>query len=469
MSQLELELKADNSQTASVLSWRDEIESGSVLFSLPLSSFFSGQGNSREYIEASGYVLKTVWFGVLTWFSFWFLKPYLLQLYLQGGLQDKEAPSSPAPSITLSQSSYLPHRTEQFTKLQLAEVEKVFEENVGSNGALDMKAFIRSMKKVLNNVSDEMLETLFLKVDSDCNGYVTWPKYVDYMMREFQGKEEMRKSQYRLHFHLPMRIVRLNHGSEIVKVEFLIQQFKKIGCFLTVTKDGVLQFRSESFSLTSSFKLNELQQIHNQQMWVIDMVCLHNMNLIAVASTELKIEFFDISNHNCVRAFTFIDLDSCVLVMDYWSDYHRGVFCYGDTKGNVVIFTSDNVTNGVFNPSLLPRTSKWGRMKPAGYPWGSPFCLEGQDFATSSYGCEVASVLLGLDLPAEHWSNISLKKLLKEKSTLYRSYQLKALHHNWCQQVKFIPGLNLVASCAAIAKTSLVLTILPAKDPEKLK
>lgn len=29
-------------------------------------------------------------------------------------------------------------------------------------------------------------------------------------------------------------------------------------------------------------------------------------------------EFFDISNHNCVRAFTFIDLDSCVLVMDYW-------------------------------------------------------------------------------------------------------------------------------------------------------
>lgn len=42
-----------------------------------------------------------------------------------------------------------------------------------------------------------------------------------------------------------------------MKVEFLIQQFKKIGCFLTVTKDGVLQFWSESFSLTSSFKVSE--------------------------------------------------------------------------------------------------------------------------------------------------------------------------------------------------------------------
>lgn len=42
------------------------------------------------------------------------------------------------------------------------------------------------------------------------------------------------------------------------------------------------------------------------------------------------------------------------------SDYHRGVFCFGDTKGNVIVFTSDNVANGLFNPRILPRTSKWG-------------------------------------------------------------------------------------------------------------
>lgn len=32
---------------------------------------------------------------------------------------------------------------------------------------------------------------------------------VDYMMREFQGKELMRKIQYHLHFYLPMRIIHL--------------------------------------------------------------------------------------------------------------------------------------------------------------------------------------------------------------------------------------------------------------------
>uniref|UniRef100_A0A8I5TU05 WD repeat-containing protein on Y chromosome n=1 Tax=Pongo abelii TaxID=9601 RepID=A0A8I5TU05_PONAB len=352
--------------------------------------------------------------------------PQLQKLSIPHGFQNKEAASSPTPSITLSQVPDLQPGSQLFTEIHLAKIEKMFEEDINSTGALGMDAFIKAMKKVLSSVSDEMLKELFLKVDSDCEGFVTWQKYVDYMMREFQGKEDMRKSQYRLHFYLPMTVVPLNHGCEVVKVVFLIHRFKKIGCFLTVTKDGILQFWSESFSLISSFRLNQAQQLHNQPMWVIDMVCLHNMNLVAVASTRQKIDFFDISDHKCVQAFTFIDLDSCALVMDYWSDYHRGVFCYGDVKGNVIVFTSENMTSGLFNPRILPRASKW-----------------------------------------DHWIKVSLQKLLNEKSALHRSYRLKALHPNWCQQVKFIPQMNVVVSCSAIEKSSLVLTILPAKASEK--
>ncbi|PNI27728.1 EFCAB8 isoform 1 [Pan troglodytes] len=352
--------------------------------------------------------------------------PQLQKLSIPHGFQNKEAASSSTPSITLSQVPDLQPGSQLFTEIHLAKIEKMFEEDISSTGALGMDAFIKAMKKVLSSVSDEMLKELFLKVDSDCEGFVTWQKYVDYMMREFQGKEDMRKSQYRLHFYLPMTVVPLNHGCEVVKVVFLIHRFKKIGCFLTVTKDGILQFWSESFSLMSSFRLNQTQQLYNQPMWVIDMVCLHNMNLVAVASTRQKIDFFDISDHKCVRAFTFVDLDSCALVMDYWSDYHRGVFCYGDAKGNVIVFTSENMTSGLFNPRILPRASKW-----------------------------------------DHWIKVSLQKLLNEKSALHRSYRLKALHPNWCEQVKFIPQMNVVVSCSAIEKSSLVLTILPAKASKK--
>ncbi|KAK7807402.1 hypothetical protein U0070_025034, partial [Myodes glareolus] len=276
------------------------------------------------------------------------------------GSQDKEISDSLQLTNSLSQNSEIHQRTQQFTEMHLADLQKLFEKETDETGALNKEGFIRIMKKMLSSMSEEMLEVLFLKVDSDCNGFVTWQKYVDYMMREFQGKEEMRKSQYRLRFHLPMTVIPLHHGSEIVKVAFIVQRFKKMGSFMTVTKDGILKFWSETFSIMNSFRLSQIQQSSRQKIWVVDMVYIHNMNLIAVASTEQKIEFFDISNHKCVRAFTFIDLDSCVMVMDYWSDYHKGVFCYGDTKGNVVIFMSDNVAGGLFNPHILPRTSKWG-------------------------------------------------------------------------------------------------------------
>ncbi|XP_041911062.1 EF-hand calcium-binding domain-containing protein 8 [Arvicola amphibius] len=340
--------------------------------------------------------------------------------------QDKETSDILPLTNSLSQNSEIHQRTQQFTEMHLADLQKLFEKETDETGALNKEGFIRIMKKMLSSMSEEMLEVLFLKVDSDCNGFVTWQKYVDYMMREFQGKEEMRKSQYRLRFHLPMTVIPLHHGSEIVKVAFMVQRFKKMGCFITVTKDGILQFWSETFSIMNSFRLSQIQQSFHQKMWVVDMIYMYNLNLIAVASTELKIEFFDISNHKCVQAFTFIDLDSCVMVMDYWSDFHKGVFCYGDTKGNVVIFMSDNVAGGLFNPHILPRTSKW-----------------------------------------ENRIHISLRKLLNEKSPQFRSFRMKSLHPNWCQQVRFIPQLNVVVSCSATERSSLVLTILPAKDPEK--
>ncbi|XP_055977525.1 EF-hand calcium-binding domain-containing protein 8 [Sorex fumeus] len=331
------------------------------------------------------------------------------------------------PNLTPSQMVELQQEYSWLTELPLDEMEKMFETYGNADGGLDRKMFIKGAKKVLGYVTEDRLQVLFLKVDTDCDGTITWEEYVDYVMREFQGKEMKRRSQYRLRFQLPMKIIPQSHRCEIVKVQYFVPRLKKFGCFVTITKDGCLETWSESFTMISSFRLNQLQQSPHQQMWVVDMVCLHNMNLIAVASTEQKIEFYDISDFNCVRAFTFIDLDSCVMVMDYWSDYHRGVFCYGDSKGSVTVFTSDNVKNGLFNPCILPKTSKWDRT---------------------------------------HWTTVSAQKLLNEKSSLYRTFRLKALHDTWCQQVKFIPEMNLVASCAAIEKASLVLTMLPDKDSE---
>uniref|UniRef100_A0A7N4NJR7 WD repeat-containing protein on Y chromosome n=1 Tax=Sarcophilus harrisii TaxID=9305 RepID=A0A7N4NJR7_SARHA len=282
---------------------------------------------------------------------------------------------------------------------------------------LDIKGFQKVMKETFPSVTDEALESLFWKVDADCVGCVTWHKYLDYLMREFKGKEEMDKDQYRLRLQPPMRIVPLNHGHEIVKLQFLASQFQgSSGRFLTVTKDGILQFWDEFFMLLQTVHLDQTHRRHNQQMWVNDMVCLANINLIAIASTDQDLEFFDISGNKCQKTFIFIDLDSCAVVMDYWTDQHKAVFCVGDTKEKVI------------NTRLCFLTY----------------------FLGSSY------------------IKISMQSLLTKKSKIHRSYRLKAIHANWCQQIKFIPQLNVVASCSAIDSTAMVLTVVPTRtDPLK--
>ncbi|XP_014652284.1 PREDICTED: EF-hand calcium-binding domain-containing protein 8-like [Ceratotherium simum simum] len=88
--------------------------------------------------------------------------------------KSKGGPGSLTPSVTLSQTPDLQQESQLVTKLHLAEIEKMFEEDIDSTGALDKKTFIKAMKKILRTVSDEVLEALFLKVDTECNGFVTW-------------------------------------------------------------------------------------------------------------------------------------------------------------------------------------------------------------------------------------------------------------------------------------------------------
>lgn len=47
--------------------------------------------------------------------------------------------------------------------------------------------------------------------------------------------------------------------------------------------------RPWSESLFFFCQLSQIQQSSHQKIWVVDMVYIHNMNLVAVASTELKI------------------------------------------------------------------------------------------------------------------------------------------------------------------------------------
>ncbi|XP_053250694.1 EF-hand calcium-binding domain-containing protein 8 isoform X2 [Podarcis raffonei] len=310
----------------------------------------------------------------------------------------------------------------------LRKLERMFREaDIDGGGGLDMEEFRSAMKKIMGDVSDEDIDVIFMKVDTNCDGAVDWEEYLNYMLREYRGKDDMLKNKMLPEFQTTMKPVSVAHSEEIVKIQFfpnqnrgLLERARKSrspsGRFLTVSRDGILQYWSDTFKRLRTVVLDQSKRRHSLKLWVIDMVCLTNINLLAVATTDQDIEFFDIGGNKCDRIFTLVDLEGCATAMDYWTDGRKAIFSVGDVKGNVLIFTSsDVVMNGLFN---------------------------------------VRSYIGGM-------SRVPVHILLKNKAEQYRNFHVPALHGDWCQQIKYIPQLNLVASCTPAEKTAMALTSLP--------
>ncbi|XP_066480842.1 EF-hand calcium-binding domain-containing protein 8 [Tiliqua scincoides] len=310
----------------------------------------------------------------------------------------------------------------------LRKLERMFREaDVDGGGGLDMEEFRKAMKKIMGGISDEDVDVIFMKVDTNCDGSVDWEEYLNYMLREYRGKDDMLKNEMIPEFQITMKPVPVAHAEEIVKIQFFPNQSRVFerdrprrggpsGRFLTVSRDGILHYWSDSFKMLRTVYLDQTKRRQSLKLWVIDMLCLPNINLLAIASTDQDIEFFDIGGNKCDRLFALADLEGCATAMDYWTDGRKGVFCVGDMKGNVLIFTStDVVMKGLFN---------------------------------------VRSYIGGL-------ARVPVQILMKGKSETYRNFSVSALHGDWCQQITYISQLNLVASCAPAEKTAMALTSLP--------
>nr|XP_020663498.1 EF-hand calcium-binding domain-containing protein 8 [Pogona vitticeps] len=321
----------------------------------------------------------------------------------------------------------------------LRKLERMFREaDIDGGGGLDMEEFRKAMKKIMGNISDEDIDVIFMKVDINCDGAVDWEEYLNYMLREYRGKDDMQKSKLLPEFQPNMKRIPVAHAEDIVKIQFYPNQSRGAlerkersrkgggwsppGRFLTVSRDGILHYWSDSFKMLRTVQLDQTKRRHSLKLWVTDMLCLPNINLLAIATTDQDIEFFDINGNKCDRIFTLVDLEGCATAMDYWTDGRKAVFCVGDVKGNVLVFTStDVVRNGLFN---------------------------------------IRSYIGGL-------ARVPVQILMKAKTESYQNFTVSALHGDWCQQIMYIPQLNLVASCTPADKSAMALTSFPVHNVGK--
>ncbi|XP_034148330.1 WD repeat-containing protein on Y chromosome isoform X3 [Esox lucius] len=330
---------------------------------------------------------------------------------------------------------------DQINEEHLKRIEAMFHEaDLDGEGGLDMEEFREAIKKIMGDIDDEDVDIIFMKVDTNCDGHVDWDEYLNYMLLEYREKDSFQKLNRALYFPTPLQTGSIDHREPIVRLQFFPFQVpqgravpktrNQLGHYLSVSQDGILNYWSERFTVTRTVNLDQLKRTppfsSHQQMWVTDMICLSNLNQLALASTRRHLEFYDISAKKCDILFSLTGLEGYVEVMDYWSDETKGVFSIADDKGFVSVFISNDVLQfGLFSIAAFK--------------------------SVSGGNCQ-----------------IPIPVLLKNTSKNFLCFKV-AVHNNCCHQIRFLHELNAVATCSSSDHTSMVITTVPPSQKAKIQ
>ncbi|PSN52063.1 WD repeat-containing protein on Y chromosome [Blattella germanica] len=148
-------------------------------------------------------------------------------------------------------------------------------------------------------LDDEELEVLFMKMDTNRNGFLEWDEIVSHILLEFQEKEAATLQQS---LTLPLegfpKITRTNHRHPLVRITFCpaVQPDRSInylhGKYITVSHDGAINYWNLDMEFERSVRSSSVQ-LKVQTTWVTDLVCLPDVNIVCTSSTDRELRFYD--------------------------------------------------------------------------------------------------------------------------------------------------------------------------------
>ena len=248
---------------------------------------------------------------------------------------------------------------DQMNNEHLKLLQNIFEEaDVDSGGGLDMDEFRNAMRRTMGaGVPDHELNMLFMKVDTNCDGGVDWDEYLTYMLLEYQEREMMAQLLKERPLPSNARKIETRHRDLVQKICFLPSSRTTIdlaaGRYATMSKDGTVNFWTLELAYRGTSRLESFDKERSQSLWITDMVCIHNHNMLALSTTESDLYFVDISAGKFDKLFILVGLPQPLLCMDYWCDAansDKAFLILGDAGGGVISlkFTDIPGTVGLF-------------------------------------------------------------------------------------------------------------------------
>ncbi|XP_076314990.1 WD repeat-containing protein on Y chromosome-like [Tachypleus tridentatus] len=305
----------------------------------------------------------------------------------------------------------------------LKRLQRLFGEmDTDGSGALDIDEFKTAMAALLGGHIDEHeLELIFMKIDTNCDGTIDWEEYLSYMLLEYLEKDSMSSNYREKPFPGKLRLISsFDHKGSIVRISFYPSNIQTMsdsdnlsGKYLTLSKEGNLCFWSSDMNLIKTIYVHE-KSVRISKAWMTDMVCLPNVNLLAISTTESDIRFFDSNPSKCEQTYQIVTMNHCVVAMSYYFNSlnpNEAYMVVGDSSGSVYcLWFSQCLVDGLFD-SLLKKQRPNRKIH--------------------------FNELLGKAVPG----------------LLVLSFP--GLHDNWIRQVRYVPQLASFISCAASSNFSM--------------
>ncbi|KAJ8731038.1 hypothetical protein PYW08_002451 [Mythimna loreyi] len=277
------------------------------------------------------------------------------------------------------------------------------------------------LKTLLNVYDDDEFKIMFLKMNTSRTGKVDWEEVVSHLILGYFGNdaENQRQLLQPPILGLPV-IMRSEHKHSISRICFC-PDFEKDrstdhiqGTYITASRDGMINWWSLDMKLLrTAFSSSPHLKVH--PTWVTDMVCMPDVNIIAVSSTERDLRFYDCTAHTFALKIVITSWEYMICTMHYHFSKdikEQSKLICGDVGGNVRVLLFSSVLRGPFKNEL-----------------------------------DRASIAL------RHVDLQRRPHMLPELQLL----ELRHLHKEWVRQVGYYASLHCVLSCATCVD-SLVMS-----------
>ncbi|XP_062830768.1 WD repeat-containing protein on Y chromosome isoform X1 [Anolis carolinensis] len=250
--------------------------------------------------------------------------------------------------VDSSRSQWKRKIEEQVTLEQLQKIHAAFQElEINRYKSLDLENFKHIFKKCMGsqNVNDEQLEELFMKIDYSATGRIKWHDFCTYMHLEYAEQDRFSSRLKRVDFSLPAEIKEIPHGEPVLHICSLSDS-----TLITAREDGNISFWSPELKLKRSKMV--FDNTHKRSKWLMDFTVMIPYNKLILATGDRELQLYESSNFEPYLQIS--NLEAIPLNVDYcYTGHDECLILYGDDQLNYYDSLKAVISSSSHEPTAL--------------------------------------------------------------------------------------------------------------------